>query len=107
MNVEQIHIANSTKFRARPRLQWPRNSRASTLQQIDRRAPRAAQGFELVAYDVNRPVRRQGREFRRPDLKPRPFKYFRTDFRTDGFSGRVITQAIVFIAGTAGTAFRL
>lgn len=27
---------------------------------------------------------------------------FRTDFRTDGFSGWVITQVIVFIGGTAG-----
>jgi hypothetical protein len=35
-------------------------------------------------------------------IKNRTFKCFRTDFRTDGFSGWVTTQVIVFIGGTAG-----
>jgi hypothetical protein len=39
-------------------------------------------------------------------LGTKTFKCFRTDFRTDGFSGWLITQVIVFIGGTAGHRIR-
>src|ERR1700733_11768399 len=46
----------------------------------------------------------QDGEFRRPaGFKTKTDKCFRTDFRTDTFCERSLTQAIDFIGGTAGT----
>jgi hypothetical protein len=80
----------------------------SPLQQIDRCALQQAQGLELVAQDVGRPVRPPRRRiFRRLDLKPRPLNVsVQISVRTVS-AGWLLRKSLFLMVGRLGTAFAL